>query len=359
MRRPTFAPPAHVSVSYGGQAHISPGLRASFVWQATDAQELMAKSTLCLIGLCVTVAVTRAQPPQSPELRSFYVATYAGFGIWTDQIVSVESVGGDVRVRVMRFQSVNDACPEVRVVQAAERVIPKATVQAVARVPLCEVSQRTIDRAHARSKTPGVHYVDYMGASQTVVADCEGHQRVLQLRDTAPWLNFETLRRVAPAISALWDVRDRLSAGMLPMTSQVPSPAAESLGTSLVAELRSPKYAAAFGDALATALEDYNGAPRQREPVPRVLERERLPFATFVAPRYPPIALAARVSGDVRLRLSVNAAGVVTQVERVADKPLIGDAAAQAARAWTFDPARSPGEPVDVTVRFTLTCGEG
>ena len=80
-------------------------------------------------------------------------------------------------------------------------------------------------------------------------------------------------------------------------------------------------------------------------------------MVTFVAPKFPPIALSARVTGDVRLRLTVHAeTGAVTQVDRLSDKPLLGDVAVQAVRTWKFDPARAPREPIDVTVRFQIRC---
>jgi TonB family protein len=88
-----------------------------------------------------------------------------------------------------------------------------------------------------------------------------------------------------------------------------------------------------------------------------VLERDSLSLVDFVAPKYPPIALAARVTGDVRLRLLVDAqTGAVTQVDRLADNPLLGDAAVQAVRTWKFDPARVPRERIEVTVRFQIRC---
>ena len=103
---------------------------------------------------------------------------------------------------------------------------------------------------------------------------------------------------------------------------------------------------------------DYTGPPTARELLPaEVLERDSLPLVDFVAPKYPPIALAARVTGDVRLRLLVDAqTGAVTQVDRLAGNPLLGDAAVQGARSWKFDPARVSREPIEVTMRFQVRC---
>jgi hypothetical protein len=71
----------------------------------------MPKAALTFIALSLAVALTRAASPPAGTLRSFYVATPAGFGLWTWQIVSVEPAGQDARVRVLRVQSVSETCP--------------------------------------------------------------------------------------------------------------------------------------------------------------------------------------------------------------------------------------------------------
>jgi TonB family protein len=145
---------------------------------------------------------------------------------------------------------------------------------------------------------------------------------------------------------------------MLPDSSYKPSPQAEALGTSLLPELRSPTYDAAFGDELRPQLRSYEGPPAQRDPLPAdVLEKNALPLIAFVAPPVPPIAASARITGDVRPRLTVNpATGDVTQIDRLTDRSILSDAAVEVARSWKFDPARAPRAPVDVTVRFQLRC---
>ena len=308
-------------------------------------------------GLLSALDVTAAPPAGS--LRSFYIATGPGFDNESRLIVGVEPVGHDARVRVIRVAAVNNLCPKIQIVTAAERLVRGATVQAVARIHICDISQRTIDRALARSKTPRVDYVDYMGGGQTVVADCDGQRRVLALYDNAPWVNFETLQRREPTVWALWDLDARLSAGMLTANSEASDAAREALGTSLLPDLRSKKVRGRVrGRPGKNVLKGYTGPPTERELLPaEVLERDTLPLVAFVAPKYPPIALSARISGDVRLRLSVNTeTGAVTQIDRLSDKPGLGDAAVQAVRTWKFDPARVSPEPIEVTMRFQIRC---
>src|SRR3954469_1509488 len=86
-----------------------------------------------VIVLLLPALDVRAVPPAGP-LRSFYIATGPSFHVWSRQIVTVEPVGRDARVRVIHVAAVNEYCPEIQLVTAAERLVPDATVQAVARV---------------------------------------------------------------------------------------------------------------------------------------------------------------------------------------------------------------------------------
>ena len=240
---------------------------------------LCSAVAMVTVGLLPALGVTAAAPPAGP-LRSFYIATDASFGNLSRQIVTVEPVGRDARVRVIRVAAVNEYCPEIQLVAAAERLVRGAAVQAVARIHICDMSQGTIDRALAQSKTPPVSRIDYMGSGRTVVADCDGQQQVLDLSDSPPSVNFGTLHRRAPTVSALWDLDERLSARMMTASSEASAAAHETLGTSLLPELRSTKYAAAFGDELVDVLKGYTGPPTERELLPaEVLERDALPWS--------------------------------------------------------------------------------
>ena len=292
--------------------------------------------------------------PQGGTLQSFYVRSPGpDFG---DRIISVEQVGDDVRVRAMQVAPTNEHC-DTLLVEAAERVVPHTTVQAVAGVNICAMSQGSIDRAFARGRHEArVSYVDYRGSAVTVVANCGGSEKVLEMADSGPFIDFDWLRRKFRDISKLWDLGKRASDELSAVAA---SDVRERLGTSLVPELISTKYAAAFGDGLAKRLKDYTGPPVERQPrFVKVVERDALPFTRFVMPQMPQIALSARVFGDVRLRLTVDPnSGVVTAVDVVTPpKPFLTDAAVGAARIWRFDPDKLPREPIEVTVRFGIEC---
>jgi TonB family protein len=72
-------------------------------------------------------------------------------------------------------------------------------------------------------------------------------------------------------------------------------------------------------------------------------------LVTRVDPRYPEFARKAGLSGDVQLKVLVEADGRVSRVEVVAGAPGgMTEAASDAVRRWVYQPARIGGRPVPV-----------
>ena len=76
-------------------------------------------------------------------------------------------------------------------------------------------------------------------------------------------------------------------------------------------------------------------------------------------PRYPAVALAAQLEGDVHLRVTIGADGRIGEVvvERSAN-PVFNGAAIEAVRRSEYRPGRRNGVPAELstttTVRFSL-----
>lgn len=66
-------------------------------------------------------------------------------------------------------------------------------------------------------------------------------------------------------------------------------------------------------------------------------------------PTYPPLAKAARASGAVIVKVTVDETGKVVSAEAIAGHPLLRQAAVAAARQATFKPTLLSGEPAKVT----------
>ncbi|HJW73799.1 MAG TPA: energy transducer TonB [Geothrix sp.] len=73
-----------------------------------------------------------------------------------------------------------------------------------------------------------------------------------------------------------------------------------------------------------------------------------------VDPIYPEMARRAHVQGTVVLLMTVDEAGVPTQVQVLDGHPALQDAASRAARQWRFVPAQLDGRAVAASFRLTL-----
>jgi protein TonB len=70
-------------------------------------------------------------------------------------------------------------------------------------------------------------------------------------------------------------------------------------------------------------------------------------IARVVKPAYPPLALRARIGGIVVLRVLVSERGAPLQVEVIRGAAGgLSEAAVEAVKKWSFDPARKGGVPM-------------
>ncbi len=73
-----------------------------------------------------------------------------------------------------------------------------------------------------------------------------------------------------------------------------------------------------------------------------------------VAPDYPALARASRVSGVVILEAVIAEDGTVREVRVLRPVPLLDAAAVQAVRQWRFSPTRLNGQPVPIVMTVTV-----
>jgi TonB family protein len=72
-----------------------------------------------------------------------------------------------------------------------------------------------------------------------------------------------------------------------------------------------------------------------------------------VAPAYPEIAKRMKVTGEVRLTVTVDAEGKVTDVQPISGNRMLTDAAEDAVRKWRFEPGGGSAAVI-VSVNFAL-----
>jgi protein TonB len=74
-----------------------------------------------------------------------------------------------------------------------------------------------------------------------------------------------------------------------------------------------------------------------------------------VRPDYPPMAIAARVSGSVTIEAIIGTDGVVRDAKVLRSVPLLDEAALKAVRQWRYTPTLLNGVPVSVIMTVTVT----
>jgi TonB family protein len=320
-------------------------------------------------GACVLIGIALLAPPAGnpAALQSFYVARYARsdhISDWNDQILDVVPEGDGVRVRLVRISLANEYCDRI-LVEAVERVVPHTTPQRLAGQDLCTLDAGRVDAALEDARARGVGLTEWSASS--VIATCGARESVIAF-PAGPTIDWHVLKRRHPEVHAagelFYRVRERVFGRRFtfdPDKGPRPSAQWESTGTSVVPYLLSGRFDSVLVDHL-VQLKTYSDPPsRQLQPA-ELLERASLSFGVYQPVQFPPIALAARVHGDVRLRLTVDAAtGEVRGVEalstQLAGWSLLSTPAVAAARQWRFKPGSVQGDRVDVTIRFEPRCG--
>jgi TonB family protein len=80
--------------------------------------------------------------------------------------------------------------------------------------------------------------------------------------------------------------------------------------------------------------------------IPQLVDAQSWKFASYTPPAYPPLALQARIQGQVELELTIDpATGNVTAVKAISGHPILIANAAAAARTWQFILRNPPRQP--------------
>lgn len=91
----------------------------------------------------------------------------------------------------------------------------------------------------------------------------------------------------------------------------------------------------------------------QRVPVTSTIEAAKL--VSRVQPVYPPIAIQARIQGNVVFHAIISKEGVVSELQVLSGHPLLVNAALDAVRQWRYSPTLLSGQPVEVETTITVS----
>ena len=78
-----------------------------------------------------------------------------------------------------------------------------------------------------------------------------------------------------------------------------------------------------------------------------------------VAPVYPPLARQARIQGTVMLRVVIDKAGDVANIQLISGHPMLAPAAMEAVKQWKYQPYLVDGKPVEVETKVQVNFALG
>ena len=73
-----------------------------------------------------------------------------------------------------------------------------------------------------------------------------------------------------------------------------------------------------------------------------------------VEPRYPPVAMAARIQGAVELAAVISKGGTIENLQAVSGHPMLIPAAIEAVKQWRYKPYILNGDAIEVETRITV-----
>ena len=73
-----------------------------------------------------------------------------------------------------------------------------------------------------------------------------------------------------------------------------------------------------------------------------------------VEPKYPPLAIAARIQGSVVLAAVISRAGTIENLRLVTGHPMLVPAAIDAVRQWQYRPYILNGDVIEVETQITV-----
>jgi|SRR5690242_4683864 len=91
----------------------------------------------------------------------------------------------------------------------------------------------------------------------------------------------------------------------------------------------------------------------QRVPVMSTIEAAKL--ISRIQPAYPPLAIQARIQGDVVLHAIIGKEGGVSELQVLSGHPLLVNAAVAAVRQWRYSPTLLNGTAVEVETTITVS----
>jgi TonB family protein len=293
---------------------------------------------------------------------------------WYFRVTEVKQDGPDSLVRYSRIAPSNLYCSRLIVQSVEARVHRTSPGKLVRANNPCAVEPNTLNAALKKYAGAGTVFE---ATRFGIVAQCGPSSIVLGL-PYGEVVDLKRLKRAHPKLARLWDLAFGIthpvfgSKDIFHDRTEAEDLILQRAGEKLVPELVSGRYDVGLAAAIKgsrmtwqspsfrSLLTSYQGpisATEAFSSVPELLNAQAYRFSNFVAPKYPRLALQARIQGNVELQLTLEpATGGVVEALAVSGHPLLKQSAIDAAKQWRFTPDSIDSKTLSLTLNFAPRC---
>jgi|HubBroStandDraft_1064217.scaffolds.fasta_scaffold01638_13 hypothetical protein len=325
-------------------------------------------ATAVLIGSAMLFvcgpATPRPRKPQPTQPDRFVIGrrTFFDFGPPFDfyEILSVRpTTGGGTLVERIQVTPAGDVCTQFATVQVQTSLIGESVADLLGRTNPCTIPEKDLSRELKRCGKCLV----FSGADIVMQVQCGSQIRRIRMDildrdmfDSHPvtpehtsW-TMSLLGRLDRTLGS--NIMER-PAFALPDASPQPPKSESSL---LLKDLESGEFDALFPRGSHAPSELFRQA-RNPPPGPSVELLSSSPFrpTAYALPKYPPIARAAHIDGQVIFTTSVKSDGHASTPSFLSGNPILQRAVAAGASDWTFPP-EAAGHDMQVAIEFKMNC---
>jgi len=289
---------------------------------------------------------------------------------WYHYILHVTAAGHDSLVRYIRIAPMDTICPESITVKAATVTLHDVQpADIVSAYHICDVDSQNLNTklqrlTHTAAIDDSVRY--------GIVASCGAKDVVIHL-PYPEQVKLEGLRKKSSKLASWWELEESArqrafgSGDVFYGMSPEEEDHLQREGESVIGELRSGRFDKGLQShcksgsckppSFADELRSYVGRVGSHGNAPKLTQATQYRFKKYVDPKYPALAMQARIQGIVRFNLLVDPiTGSVREVDIVLGHPLFRDAVTSAARQWQFESdgfgSNSQSVPAELVFEF-------
>jgi hypothetical protein len=275
------------------------------------------------------------------------------------ELIVVRPAADGTAVERILLTPATDACFHPATIETTNAVLKESVPQLLGKINPCSIPENKLRKELDRRKKGLV----FSGADVFLQVQCQGKPRVIRA-DILDRDMFDTAPNTPEYTSWTMQILERIDKATGPGVSDRPifadfaseKPAAQNAESRAMLEVKSGTYDTLFQGSPDLPSDLYRLA--QKHPaIPNAKLVRSVPFEpeVYVAPKYPPIAKAAHVEGEVAFRFKIAGNCNAEALSFDTGPVMLRQAVETAVKDWKF--CRAPvGQEIQARIAFKLDC---